>query len=105
MFSVIAQNANAEDEERFAGVIEDTLQNLAEGGLSKRALMATINRMEFKHKEKNFGRYPKGLMYGLDAFNTWLYDDTHALDLFSMNEVFDFLKEKVEKVCSFVILD
>ena len=96
MFSVIAQNANAEDEERFAGVVEDTLQSLAEGGLSKRALMATINRMEFKHKEKNFGRYPKGLMYGLDAFNTWLYDDAHALDLFSMNEVFDFLKEKVE---------
>ena len=96
MFSVIAQNANAEDEERFLTVIEETLRGLCEKGLNKRALMATINRMEFKHKEKNFGRYPKGLMYGLDAFNTWLYDDAHALDLFSMNEVFDFLKQKVE---------
>ncbi len=96
MFSIVAQNADYEDFDNFLGVVEETLRELCANGLSKRALMATVNRLEFKHKEKNFGRYPKGLMYGLDAFNTWLYDDTKALELFSMNEVFDFLKEKVE---------
>ena len=51
-----------------------------------------MNYFEFKHKEANFGRHPKGLMMGLNAFSTWLYDDNMALDLFELNWVYDELK-------------
>lgn len=95
-FSIIAQNANASSEDAFIKIIDDTLRELIENGIYKMSLLASINYFEFKHKEGNFGRFPKGLMLGLDAFGTWLYDDTAALSLFSMNEVFDALKAEVE---------
>ena len=95
-FSIIAKNANEEDLERFIQVLEDTLASLVEQGMDKKSLLAAINYFEFKHKEGNFGRFPKGLMLGLNAFSTWLYDDAAALDLFSLNDVYDALKQDVE---------
>ena len=96
-FSIIAKNANRSDEARFIQVIEDTLSEMIKNGLDKKSLLAAINYFEFKHKEGNYGRYPKGLMLGLNAFSTWLYDDAAALDLFSMNEVYTSLKEAVSE--------
>lgn len=95
-FSIIAKNANADDLEQFIKVIEETLASLVEQGIDKKSLLAAINYFEFKHKEGNFGRFPKGLMLGLNAFSTWLYDDAAALDLFSLNDVYDALKQDVE---------
>ena len=97
VFSIIAKNANEEDEARFISIINEELTKLIEGGIHKRSILAAINNFEFKHKEGNFGRFPKGLMLGLNAFTTWLYDDSAALDLFSMNDVFDELKQDLEK--------
>ncbi len=94
-FSIIAKSANREDEARFIQVIDDTLSGMVKNGLDERSLLAAINFFEFKYKEGNYGRYPKGLMLGLNAFSTWLYDDAAALELFSMNEVYTALKEAV----------
>ena len=77
-------------------MLEDTLASIVEQGMDKKSLLAAINYFEFKHKEGNFGRFPKGLMLGLNAFSTWLYDDAAALDLFSLNDVYDALKQDVE---------
>lgn len=96
-FSIIAKNANASDEDRFIRIIDETVEKLINDGLNKKALLASVNYYEFKHKEGNYGRNPKGLMLGLNAFGTWLYDDNAALDLFSMNHVFDELKEDIDK--------
>ncbi len=95
-FSVIAKNSNPEDEKRFIEIIESEIKKLIQDGINKKSLQAAINYFEFKHKEGNFGRYPKGLMLGLNAFSTWLYDDSRALDLFSMNEVYDELKKEID---------
>lgn len=95
-FSIIAKNANADDRDTFVRIIDETLQRLADEGINKKSLQAAINYYEFKHKEGNYGRFPKGLMLGLNAFDTWLYDDNAALELFSMNEVFDALKQDVD---------
>jgi len=95
-FSIIAKNANIEDEEKFINIINETLGKLVEEKINKKSLLAAINYYEFKYKEGNYGRYPKGLMLGLNAFATWLYDDNAALDLFSMNAVYDELKNEVE---------
>ncbi len=96
-FSIIAKNANEADEVKFIEIIENTLKGLVDNGINKKSLQAAINYFEFKHKEGNFGRFPKGLMLGLNAFNTWLYDDSKALDLFELNQVFDDLKAELDK--------
>lgn len=72
--SIIAKNANAEDEERFTEIIQGTLQGLIQKGIDKKQVEAAINRFEFKLREADFGRYPKGITYGIQSLDSWLYD-------------------------------
>ena len=96
VFSVVAHNCDADKRGEFRRILTETLEKLAEEGLDRTSLRATIRRFEFIHKEASFGRYPKGLMLGLDSFETWLYDDASALELFSLNEVYAELTKEVE---------
>ena len=41
-------------------------------------------------------RYPKGLMYGLQALDSWLYDDKAPFMHIEANDTFKFLKDMVE---------
>lgn len=95
-FSIIAKNANGSDKARFVQVIKDTLTEVAENGIDKKALLAGINTMEFKFREADYGAYPKGLMYGLDVFDSWLYDDDMPFDYLKQLDVYDRLKEYVQ---------
>ncbi len=94
-FSIIAKNANREQLGAFREVIRRTLMETAEHGIDKKALLAGINTMEFKAREADYGTYPKGLMYGLDVFSSWLYDENRPFDYLEM-DVFGRLKKYVE---------
>lgn len=96
IYSIIAKNANKEDQQKFIKVVEDTLNNIVSNGFSKRSLKAAINNFEFKYKEANFGRFPKGLMYGLQIFDSWLYDPEKPFIHIRANDTFEFLKNNIE---------
>lgn len=95
MYTVAAKNTDADKEEQFLSVIKDTLTSLAENGINKDALLAGINTMEFSYREADFGRFPKGLMYGLSLMGTWLYDESRPFDRLAQNESFEFLKKNI----------
>lgn len=95
IFSVVVNGANPEDQERFIEVLDAELKKVIEQGLDEKVLRAAINYFEFKYKEGNFGRYPKGLIYGLQMFDSWLYDDEKPFIHIHTNEIFAFLKEKI----------
>ena len=94
-FSVIAKNANVEQKEEFIRIIEDTLQEIAQKGLDKKSLSASLNNSEFKYREADFGSYPKGLMYGLQMLETWLYDDSRPFVEVELLEIYRELKQEV----------
>lgn len=96
IFSIIAYNANEEDRERFCQVIQETLQEICENGLPKKAMQAAINHLEFQLRESDFGRYPKGLMYGLKSFDSWLYDDKAPFIHIKVEETLGFMKRGLE---------
>lgn len=95
VFTVTAKNANASEKQRFVQIIESTLQKLAEEGLNQKALLAGINSSEFKFREADFGNYPKGLIYGLQCLDSWLYDEKQPFVYLEVLDVFRDLKEKV----------
>ena len=95
IFSIIAKNANAVQKQDFIKVIEGTLQNIVENGIDKKALEAGINYHEFRFREADFGGYPKGLMYGLQIYDSWLYDETKPFIHVEALHTFEFLKEQV----------
>ncbi|MDE7422077.1 MAG: insulinase family protein [Lachnospiraceae bacterium] len=95
VFSIIAKDANAEQKDKFLQVIRDTLEEIAKNGVDKQALRGAINNFEFKYREADFGSYPKGLMYGIQMLDSWLYDDDKIFCHIMANDTFKFLKEKI----------
>lgn len=95
-FSIVAKNANKAQLDEFVETIEQTLQQLAEEGLDKKALKAGLNYYEFKYREADFGSYPKGLLMGLQMFDSWLYDDSKPFVHIEANETYKALKEAIE---------
>lgn len=95
-FHVCAKNANASDRVRFVEIIENTLKDIVAKGINKTSVLAAINSSEFRFREADFGSYPKGLLYGIECLDTWLFDDESAFDAMEMLDVFEFLKQQVE---------
>lgn len=96
IFSIIAKNANAEQKDAFVTLIHQTLEKLVHKGLDKKALEAGINYYEFRYREADFGNYPKGLMYGLQAFDSWLYDENKPFIHLEALETFASLRKRVD---------
>lgn len=75
VFSFVAKNANASQADEFENIIENTLKEVVKTGINKEALLAGINSSEFKFREADFGQFPKGLLFGLNCLDSWLFDD------------------------------
>ncbi len=95
-FSVIAKNAEREQKGEFLAVVKGTLRKLALSGLNEKSLRAGINYYEFQYREADFGSAPKGLMYGLQCLDSWLYGGDPMMHL-EYEETFAALKKGVEE--------
>ncbi len=95
-YSVVAKNANEDQKDEFIRTVREVLQKQAEEGLDKKSLLAGINSGEFKYREADFGRFPKGLLYGLQALDSWLYDDRKPWIHIEANETYRQLRESVD---------
>lgn len=91
--AIVVKNCHPESEETFVNIIKTTLEKLVKEGISKKSLEAALNYFEFKFREGDFGRFPKGLMYGLQMFDSWLYDDEKPLIHLQVYNTFKQLKE------------
>ena len=92
---VMAKNACAEDGERFLSIVRDGLAKAA-AGMDKDALRAALNSREFAYREADFGSTPKGLCYGLDLLQSWLYDDSSALRYMHLGDCYAKLREGID---------
>lgn len=96
-FSIIAKNTDEERLDDFLATIHKVLKDVSENGLDKKSLLAGINVFEFRYREADFGSYPKGLMYGLQALDSWLYDESSPFMHIEANDTFAYLKKKVDE--------
>lgn len=94
-FTVVAKDADKEQKGEFLAVVKGTLRKLADQGMNRKSLMAGMNYYEFRYREADYGSAPKGLMYGLQSLDSWLYDGDPMMHL-QYQETFDFLKKEVE---------
>ena len=110
IFSIVSKNANRDQKEAFIRVIEETLQSIVKNGMDKKSLEAGINYHEFRFREADFGNYPKGLMYGLQIMDSWLYDENEPFMHMQAIPTFEYLKEQIstgyfEKLIQTYLLD
>ena len=95
-FAVIAKYADVSDKDKFLRVIRKTLTDIVKNGINKKSLLAGINYYEFRYREADFGAYPKGLMYGLQSLDSWLYKENDPFMHIEQNATYAFLKREVE---------
>lgn len=91
--SIVAKNGDAHREQEFLDIVDRTLREVVKSGFDKKAILAGINYYEFRYREADFGRFPKGLMYGLEMYGTWLYDDNEPFMTLHQNEMYRKLRE------------
>ena len=96
-FSVVAKGAEISQRGAFIDCIRATLEKAVAEGLDHRALYAGINQNEFQYREADFGRYPKGLMYGLQMLDSWVYDDMQPFLHVDAGATYASLKKKVKE--------
>ena len=93
-FSVTAKGAEPERKEEFLSIVRSTLQKLAEEGIPRDLLLGGLNFTEFKYREADYGSFPKGLMYGLQCFDSWLYEGSPLMHL-KYSHTFAWLRENL----------
>ncbi|HKM29174.1 MAG TPA: insulinase family protein [Bacilli bacterium] len=93
ILSIVAKNTEAKEGKRFVQVIEATIAALIKKGLDKKAIQAAINKYEFQYREADFGRTPKGIVYIINALETWLYDENDPFSHLETAQIFADIKE------------
>ena len=88
-------NVKREKVDTVIGLVKEMLTKVYKNGLDKERLRALFNSAEFKHRERDFGSMPKGLVFGLTMLDTWLWggDPAAGLDLTS---VFAELRQEID---------
>ncbi len=94
-FSIVAKDAEAEQKEQFVAIIESELRRMVAEGLDEKALRAALHYFEFRYKEADFGRWPKGIIWGFDAMDGWNYAEDAAFLHLEADAVYASFKEKI----------
>lgn len=93
-FVIAAKNTSKARLEEFEILIEDTLRKLVKEGIDKKLLTSTLNRFEYNLREAS-GYHTRGIVYFIEAFNSWLYGQTPLLAL-GFNKMLEKLRNGIE---------
>ncbi len=90
------KNIKEENLEAVQSLLTSKLEELAATGLDRQQLEAVMANTEFKLRERDYGYYPQGLIFGFSALESWLYGGDPAANL-EVGDLFVKLKEKMEQ--------
>ena len=74
MLSVGLKGIDPGGTENVEALILETLRALADKGIDRMTVEASLNTVEFRLRENNFGSFPRGIAALLRSLKTWLYD-------------------------------
>lgn len=85
------------EEEKVPALLSAFSRVIAEmtEGLDRAHLTASLNNLEFRLRERDFGTTPRGLVYALSMLETWLYGGDPAQNLL-FDDAMAFLRREAE---------
>ena len=93
-FGIVAKGADAAQKAEFVRIVEETLQGLVRDGINKDQLLAAVHKMEYSLREAD-GYTTRGIIYYINAFETWLYDGD-PFDSLCYNETLEKLRQNID---------
>ncbi len=91
---IVAKGVKAGNDEAVRTLVRETLARLADDGLDHARIAAILDRAEFHDREKDYGGFPRGLAFYMDAVDLWHYGGDPA-DAFRHASLFSSLREKI----------
>ena len=85
---------NLDKRDEFINVVLTELKKITEEGIDRELLLATINYNEFKNKEMDSGRMPKGLMFAFSIMQSYNYNLPYETYL-DFSSHYKFFKESL----------
>lgn len=82
---------------QFRELVESTCARLAQEGIARDLLEASLAQAEFNLREQDFGSYPAGVALSMHVMSSWLYDDNRPIDYLRYEEPLAHMKEGLEK--------
>ena len=70
---IYLQKTNKNKKEEFKNIFENSVREIVKNGIDKDLLLASINRFEFRDKELDMGRMPKGLVFAMNMMGSFNY--------------------------------
>lgn len=89
------RGVDPKDADKLEALILEGLEELAEKGIDKATVEATVNTHEFQLRENNTGGYPRGIVFFFSALNEWLYGG-NPLDGLKYESALERLKARLE---------
>ncbi len=71
-FTIICKHVKDEDIEALTKLIFAELKSIADTGIDKKLIEATINSKEFALREADMNHFPKGLFYNWSSISSWM---------------------------------
>ncbi|MBS1476937.1 MAG: hypothetical protein HP024_03205 [Acholeplasmatales bacterium] len=88
------KKTDKKNKQLFYDTIINECKKYVKNGLDKKALLATINFAEFKHKELDMGTMPKGVIFAISLMQSFNYD-IPLEDALVANKYFKKFKELI----------
>lgn len=72
-FSIGLKGIQLADADKVEALVLDTLADLAENGIDKDTIAASLNTIEFSMRERNTGGFPRGLATSIGVLPLWMH--------------------------------
>ncbi len=95
-YTVTARDAAPGLKDKMLEVTRSTLEKLVREGLNRRSITAALSSAEFQTREADYGGYPKGLIYGMEIFKSWLYDGEDPFLHLRYEDDFAYMREHTD---------
>lgn len=96
MINIVAKYSSVDKLKEFENIVMNALQKVVDEGVEKELIEAALNQIAFRQKELVISESnPRGVLYAMKAFQTWLYD-FNPMDNLEFDRYLSVLREKFE---------
>ena len=94
-FGIFLHKSNPDKKDLFINTVFEELKRLVRDGIDRNLLLATININEFRAKELDTGRMPKGLAFAFSIMQSYNYEIPYE-DYLESSKYYNFFKEELD---------
>lgn len=94
-YYLFLHKSSPDKKELFYNTFISAMEKFVKEGIDKELLLATININEFRTKEQDTGRMPKGLAYAFPIMQAYNYNIKYE-DILQITQYYKYMKENID---------